>query len=319
VSFERAVVVKRATRLEELVARFNTKAQARFYVESASANFSDYDAEDAAYRKALEEVTHALSAIVKVHVIDRVFLPNYVFALNKEVVVVVGQDGLVANTAKYALGLPIVGVNPEPTRYDGVLLPFDAKTGPAAVRRVVEGRAQVTQVSMAEAKLNDGQRLLAFNDLFIGVRTHVSARYRIAVHGKSEEQSSSGILVCTGAGSTGWMSSVFNMAAGIGQLTGTKVSPLRPLHWSSRQLLYVVREPFVSKTSGAHITAGKLAENQSLEIESHMPVNGVIFSDGIENDFIQFNSGAITHIGVASSSALLVKRDTQPVRRAKKI
>ena len=52
------------------------------------------------------------------------------------------------------------------------------------------------------ARLNDGQRLLAFNDFLIGHRTHVSARYRLTWHGRTETQSSSGILVSTGAGST---------------------------------------------------------------------------------------------------------------------
>jgi NAD kinase len=317
VTYERAVVVRRATRLEELVARFNTKAQARFYIESAGGDFSDYDAEDAVYHRSLDGVEHALRSLLKVHVIDRTFLPNYLFAPN-ELIVVVGQDGLVANTAKYAGSRPIVGVNPEPARYDGVLLPFDATTCVAAVRMVVEGKPIIRQVSMAEARLHDGQHLLAFNDLFIGVRSHVSARYRIAVGGHSEEQSSSGILISTGAGSTGWMSSVFNMAAGVGHLAGVSLPPLKPIPWSARQLLYVVREPFISKTSGAHITAGVLHERESLEIESHMPTNGVIFSDGIENDFIQFNSGASASVAVAGVSAHLVARAGTAVKPARK-
>jgi NAD kinase len=316
VTYERAVVVRRKTRLEELVARFNTKAQARFYIESAGGNFSDYDAEDAAYQRSLDEIERALRGFLKVHTVDRTFLPNYLFAEN-EMVVVVGQDGLVANTAKYALARPIVGVNPEPARYDGILLPFDAATCAAAVRRVLEGKARIRAVSMAEARLQDGQHLLAFNDLFIGVRTHVSARYRITAGGQSEEQSSSGILVATGAGSTGWMSSVFNMAAGVGQLAGVRMPPRKPFSWSARQLLFVVREPFMSKTSGARIAAGAIAERESLEIESHMPANGVIFSDGIENDFIQFNSGATARVGLAAVSAQLVVRggEAGPARK----
>ena len=39
-------------------------------------------------------------------------------------VVTLGQDGLVANTAKYVGAQPIVAVNPEPGRFDGILLPF---------------------------------------------------------------------------------------------------------------------------------------------------------------------------------------------------
>lgn len=309
-SYGRILVVRRATRLEELIARFNTKAQARFYIESAGGDFADYDAEDSAYKAALDEVEHAVRGLAKVHVIDRGFLPNYLFA-DDEMVVVVGQDGLVANTAKYALARPIVGVNPEPSRYDGVLLPFNAQTAPDGVHAVLSGHAQIRQVSMAETTLNDGQKLLAFNDFFLGVRSHVSARYRIAAGGREEVQSSSGVLVATGAGSTGWLSSMFNMAAGIGRFTGAKVSVPKPLSWSARELRFVVREPFASRATGATIVAGKLGEGEALEMESHMPVNGVIFSDGIEKDFLNFNSGAIARVGLARVSAQLV---TQPLR-----
>jgi NAD kinase len=164
-------------------------------------------------------------------VLDRSLLPNYLFA-NDELVIVVGQDGLVANTAKYALARPIIGVNPEPTRYDGVLLPFNAQSSAKALRQTIEGKARIRTVTMALAKLNDGQHLLAFNDLFIGVRSHVSARYRITVGKQTERQSSSGILVSTGAGSTGWMSSVYNMAAGIGRYVGNPLPRLEPIEWS---------------------------------------------------------------------------------------
>ena len=64
--------------------------------------------------------------------LDRGLVPTYTFD-RTEVVVTLGQDGLVANTAKYAGGQPIVGLNPDPARVDGVLLPF----GVAAARSVV--------------------------------------------------------------------------------------------------------------------------------------------------------------------------------------
>ena len=304
-SWSRVLIVRRATRLEELIARFNTKPQARFYIESAGGDFADYDAEDAAYRKALDEVVHAVRGMAKTHVIDRGFLPNYLFA-DDELVVAVGQDGLVANTAKYALARPIVGVNPEPARYDGVLLPFDSQTAARGVRAVLDEKAKIRAVSMAAVKLHDGQHLLAFNDFFIGARTHISARYRIAAGGREEVQSSSGVLVSTGAGSTGWLSSVFNMATGVAAFTGSQMKKPKPLPWGARELRWVVREPFASRATGAHMVAGKLTEGEHLELESHMPVHGVIFSDGIEQDFLQFNSGAIASVGLAEVSAQLV-------------
>lgn len=304
-SWSRVLIVRRATRLEELIARFNTKAQARFYIESAGGDFADYDAEDAAYKRTLDEVQHAVRGLAKTHVIDRGLLPNYLFA-GDELVVAVGQDGLVANTAKYALERPIIGVNPEPARYDGVLLPFDAQSAIHAVRAVLEGSVAIRRVSMAEAKLHDGQRLLAFNDFFIGARTHVSARYRIAAAGREEVQSSSGVLVSTGAGSTGWLSSVYNMATGVAAFTGARLPKVLPIPWDARELRWVVREPFASRATGATIVAGRLREGERLELESQMPVHGVIFSDGIEQDFLNFNSGAIASVGLAGVSAQLV-------------
>lgn len=300
-------MVRRATRLEELIARFNTKAQARFYIESAGGDFADYDAEDSAYRRALEDVERDVRKMAKVHVIDRTLLPNYLFAKG-ELVVAVGQDGLVANTAKYALARPIVGVNPEPSRYDGVLLPFDSQSAANGVRAVLDAAAEIRLVSMASVRLHDGQSLLAFNDFFIGARSHVSARYRISAGGREEVQSSSGVLVSTGAGSTGWLSSVFNMANGVAAFTGARMKTPKPLPWSARELRWVVREPFASRSTGATIVAGRLSEGERLELESQMPTHGVIFSDGIEHDFLNFNSGAIASVGLADVSAQLVVR-----------
>jgi len=242
-------------------------------------------------------------------VVDRGFVPNFVFGPN-DIVVTVGQDGLVANTAKYALQLPIVAVNPDPKRIDGILLPFAVDGARSAVRRVLESKASFRSVTLAEAVLPAGQRMLAFNDLFIGTRSHVSARYRIKLQRRSEPQSSSGVLVSTGAGSTGWLSSVFNMAAGLAQIAGEKqrsaaVQPVR-LKWEDPRLAFVVREPFVSKHSGASIVAGMIEPRQELILESLMPSDGVIFSDGVEADFLQFNSGTVARIRAAREKARLV-------------
>jgi hypothetical protein len=159
---------------------------------------------------------------------------------------------------------------------------------------------------LAEACLNDGQRLLAFNDLFLGAQTHVSARYRIRWAKSEEPQSSSGVVVSTGAGSTGWVSSVFNMASGVAALAGGHpVKPMR-LDWEDRRLLFVVREPFISRHSKASIVAGIVGHQQALELDSLMPSGGIIFSDGVEADFLQFNSGSSVIVRAAAETAQLV-------------
>ncbi len=305
--YEKIVVITRKTRLEELVARFNTRAQARFYIEHAGGDFSDYAREDEAYRRALDELHRTLELGLKLQFVDRGFVSTFLFT-EKDMVVAVGQDGLVANTAKYIAGQPLVGVNPDPERFDGVLLPFHTTQAAEAVRRVLEGKARLRDVTMAEASLNDGQRLLAFNDLFIGASTHVSARYRITFQGAAEAHSSSGVLVSTGAGSTGWLSSVFHMAAGVAALAGGQSGGAIRLEWEDPRLAFVVREPFLSKHSQAGLVAGMLEPEQELLLESLMPSGGVIFSDGIESDYLAFNSGAIARVRASAQRARLVVR-----------
>src|ERR1039458_6309281 len=102
------VLVTRPTRLAELVIRFNTVSQAKFYVEHQGADFSDYLREDETYHRALTEAQSVLSHMGRVQVVDRGFLSNFVFGPD-DTVVTLGQDGLVANTLKYLNGQPVVG------------------------------------------------------------------------------------------------------------------------------------------------------------------------------------------------------------------
>ena len=166
---------------------------------------------------------------------------------NKQVVIVIGQDGLVANTAKYVNGIPIIATNPDIERYDGVLLPFNSDNFIFAVEQVIAQQFNTNIATLAEARLNDGQRLLAFNDLFIGAASHISARCRIAYQQQSEEQSSSGIIVSTKAGSTGWMSSIVNMSFAIQQFIEPRPCEKSITTLENNQLMFAVREPFQSK------------------------------------------------------------------------
>lgn len=174
------------------------------------------------------------------------------------------------------------------------------------VDAVLKERAKIQAVTLAEAELNDGQRLLAFNDLFIGRRTHVSARYNLRWRDASESQSSSGVIVATGAGSTGWLSSVFNMTKGVNSWVGAAPIDSLRLDWDTQSLAWVVREPFSSRFSQAGMVAGLLEKNEILELESLMPEEGAIFSDGIETDFLEFNSGSRVKIKVADQQARIV-------------
>ena len=114
------------------------------------------------------------------------------------------------------------------------------------------------------------------------------------------------MLISTGAGSTGWLSSLFNMTAGFCRFAGERPPQPVQLRWEDRRLMWAVREPFRSKHSSADLVAGIPRRAKELVVGSQMPTSGVIFSDGIESDFLEFNSGSIARFTVSKQRARLV-------------
>ncbi|HLF06097.1 MAG TPA: sugar kinase, partial [Thermoplasmata archaeon] len=203
--------------------------------------------------------------------------------------------------------------NADPGAEDSVVASFDVAGGLAKLPEVLQGRWNSKNVTLAEARLNDGQRLLAFNDLFIGQTGHTSARYRIEFGGSSEDQSSSGIIVSTGAGSTGWMRSVFVGAHGIvgnghSRDDDSTGFPGSSFDWSADELVFAVREPWPSRTTGTSVVAGRIPRGQTLRVVSRMPKDGVVFSDGVPEDAVAFNSGAVAEVRQSKKKARLVAR-----------
>ena len=301
----KVVIVTRKTRLKDLVNKYNTVAQAKFYIEHMGADFSDYLAEDSRYQQVLQQVADTAGRFARVQQIERNFLPNMIFG-DRDIVIAVGQDGLVANVMKYLDGQPLLGINPDTARWDGVLLPFEAGQLAEILPKVIAGRYHARQITMAEAVMKDGQRMLAVNDLFIGCRTHTSARYDITWNGQRERQSSSGVIVSTGLGATGWYKSVMAQAKRMAALFSCGAIVEQPLAWDDNRLTFVVREPFPSRTTQAELVYGKIEKEDDFRMVSNMPENGVVFSDGIEEDSIAFHAGSEILVRVADRKGQLV-------------
>lgn len=308
-SERKIIVVTRETRIDGLRKRFTSVDQLSFYIEKRGGKIEDYLAEDRTYKESTSSLEDLLLPWGRVQFLDRAYLPNFVFG-PEDIVIAIGQDGLVANTLKYLTGgQPLIGVNPDPTRWDGVLLPFQPRQITEIVPEVIAGKFNSRAVTMARARLNDGQEILAVNDFFIGQRTHTSARYFIESGGVREQHSSSGVIVSTGLGSTGWLKSLLHGAATIATATGsaayTGAAPLA-LPWDAEQLYFTVREPFPSRQTQSDLVFGSITPQSPLRLRSLMPESGVLFSDGIEADFLEFNSGAEAEITIALLKGNLV-------------
>jgi hypothetical protein len=150
---------------------------------------------------------------------------------------------------------------------------------------------------MVEAVLDDGQRLLALNEIFVGHQSHQSARYTLAAGEASERQSSSGIVVTTGTGATGWGRSVSLER----HSTLPMPAPEEPA------LAFFVREAWPSVTSGATLTEGRLEGATPLAVTSEMNQGGTVFGDGIETDRLEFGWGRRVEIRVADQRLRLVQ------------
>lgn len=301
----KVLIVTQPTRLEELRQKFNTARQAQFYVECLGADFGDYVREDECYRRALEQVRAAAERFARVQVVPRGYLPNLVLG-EGDTVIALGRDGLVANAMKYLHGQSLVGVNPDPERWDGRLLPFRPGDLGRLLPEVLNRRRPEQTVTMARAETRDGQVLYAANDFFLGIRDHRSARYEIEYRGQRERQCSSGVIISTGLGMTGWHASVMaqlramTRAYGLGELREPVLSR------SDRRLRFCVREPYPSRATGTGIVCGEIGPEEELILRSDMARDGVLFSDGILDDAIAFSSGMEVRVSVASRQGRLV-------------
>lgn len=301
----KVIIVTRKTRLVELIYKYNTLEQAKFYIEHLGADFSDYEKEDKTYRAVVSQATAIVEQYARVQVIDREFIPHMIFG-PEDIVVAIGQDGLVANILKYLTVQPLIGINPDSYRWDGVLLPFEVCDLGKVLYKVIEDNYVTKEVTIAKAETKDGQTMLAVNDLFIGQQTHTSARYDIQWNEQTENQSSSGIIVSTGLGSTGWHKSILAQFSAMARALGYEKINTESLAWDDNALDFVVREPFPSNVTQTNIVFGRIDKDDNFSIVSQMPKDGVIFSDGIEADAIEFNSGMEVKIGVADFKGHLV-------------
>ncbi|WP_223846150.1 hypothetical protein [Wenzhouxiangella sp. AB-CW3] len=307
---ERLIVVTRETRLEELKQRFVTLEQARFYLDRAGQDLGPLEDEHQRFDRALRAVRGAVPEDLPVQMVRRGMVSSFPFR-DSDLVVTIGPDGLVANTVKYAVGIPIIAVNPDPDTIEGVLCRTEPGDFGHVLQRNLAGRADQKAVTLAEAATSDGQKLLAVNDLFIGRKDHVSARYRIQAEGRAEHHSSSGIVVSTGVGSTGWMRSIVQGAYRTASVWGASVtipaSRQARMPWDADSLFYFVREPFPSVGLGTELTTGHIKAGSRLSVTSEMAQGGVIFSDGITEDAIAFHSGLSAHITLSAQRGLIVE------------
>lgn len=292
----RVVVVRRRTELDELLDRHGTRGQAEFFLRDRGRTLDSAQAEHEQVNDALRVVSATIPAGWRRGGVERGDLHRFLFDAG-DIVVVVGQDGLVANVAKYLHDQPVIGIDPQPGINPGVLVRHRPDAAASLMALAAKGQATVERRTMVQAGLDDGQNLIALNEIFVGHTSHQSARYRLTAPdaSASERQSSSGLIVATGTGSTGWCASI----------AAERGSQLRAPMPTERALAWFVREAWPSPATGTSRTEGVLAQQERLRVVAEAE-NLVVFGDGLEADRLLTTWGQEITVGVAERQLALI-------------
>lgn len=294
----RAVLVHRTTEYEELLARHGTHGQAAFFLSSRDRDIREVAERHHRTRQALTDVVGAVPHRWRQSRVERADLDRFLFG-PEDIVVVVGQDGLVANAAKYLSGQPVVGIDTDPGRNPGVLVRHRAADAATLLKSAVGAGSGVDELTMVEAVADDSQRLLALNEICLAPPGHQTVRYRLSADAQAppapEAQASSGVLVGTGTGATGWLRSLWRERGSALALPGP----------ADRRLIWFVREAWPSPTTGTSLVAGELTPTQRLclTVESDRLI---AFGDGMESDALTLTWGQTVHVGVAATTLRLL-------------
>lgn len=293
----RAVLVHRRTAYAQALARHGTPGAADFFLRQRGRSLDELAAADEEQRRALATVAAGVPAHWRSGTVERAELSRFLFA-PEDVVVVVGQDGLVANAAKHLSGQPVVGIDPAPGRNAGVLVPHRADRTQDLLHRSLSAGA-CEQRTMVRATTDDGQELHALNEVFVGHRSHQTARYVLGCGDRAEEQASSGVVVGTGTGATGWLASLARAGGGAALPGPTEAA-----------LAWFVREAWPSCTTGADLVAGALGNRARAPHALTLDVLSdelVVFGDGLEEDRLVLTRGQRLHVEVSPRTLALLR------------
>ena len=293
----RVVLVTRESDYEWLLAHHATRGQTAFFLEQRGQKLAQVEARHERLKQALFNVRSAIPAEWRTAQVKRGDLDRFLFA-SEDIIIAVGQDGLVANVAKYLNSQPVIGVNPEPDINAGVLVPFREDNIARVLRAAPQGDWPTELRTMVLASMDDGRRLLGLNEIFIGHASHQSARYEIRFDGVHENHSSSGIIVTTGTGATGWARSIRQQS----RMVHTE-APAPTDH----TLEFLVREAWPSRFTQTELVDGLIRGGGALRITSRMNDGGVVFADGMESDRLAFGWGQGLEIKVADRKLKLLK------------
>jgi len=224
---------------------------------------------------------------------ERSYMPysEYEDFKGKDLVICIGGDGTILNSAHYVNDkTPVLTVRSD-KRSVGALCEIDAEEFEAALEKILNDDFSLEEWTRIEGTLGD-KKLTALNEIYVGVGHSVGmARYELTHNGKTEFQKSSGVVISTGTGSTGWYVHVPGADEKFPK--------------DSKELKYIVRD---AEGNGYELMKGTIRPGDSFYIKSKMNVDGCVSIDGdFEKRMFEFDKGDVIELHVAETPIYVVK------------
>ena len=203
----------------------------------------------------------------------------------KDLIITIGGDGTFLSASHFIKDQLIIGINDKPTRSEGALTSIKIGDVKRKLKRILKKRFKIINATRIEVKLLQKNKCilteLALNEIYIGnINPQHTSKYKINFKNKIEKQTSSGILISTGTGSSAWYKSM-----------GGKV-----FSKTKKIAKFMIRELYVRKLNKPKMKKGTIKENESLEIENFVNHN-IIAIDSIRKYDLKKNEKAIISIG----------------------
>ncbi len=191
----------------------------------------------------------------------------------------------------------LIGMNSDPARSDGALAYFTVQDIKRVLKKLEEGDFLIEEWTRLQIEINNKKiETLAVCEVFVGETARKDmSRHILLYKGKKEEQKSSGILIATGAGSTGWYDSSVRYL----YRNGNKFSK------TEKTVRFLVTEPYRGKISGFSLLEGELLPDEKLTIQSLNDSSGKILIDA-QQEF-DFQRGSTCRIQISKEPLRVIK------------
>lgn len=258
IDLSRAVLVPKATKVEYDMLRLKlTRRQLASYYrnENAAVIFASHERQLAMRRRVLKLLPEA--RVVSRQALDPAALEG------ASLVVALGGDNHFIFVSQLLDATPILGVNADRLRSYGGLLHIDETNLESALRRMRAGGQTCRRLARIQASVDGRPVGRATSEIFVGERGRKNmSRHALSMDGGAEEeQKSSGLLIATAAGSTGWFSYY-----------------ARPFSQGARYGRWALSEAF-PREARYERAEGKLWPGQTLTVRSLNDSEGIVSID----------------------------------------